>query len=73
MKHNIDQQLTDTLSFHAAPRPLCGTLSFLRSLESIAAITRKRHNGVNRISVIFHASMIWRMQGTAMCFCKNQT
>ena len=69
VKHIIGLQLTYTLCVHTVPCPLCGTRSSRRSLESIAAVTRERHNTVNHVTATMLAAMKWRIQTTAVYFC----
>ena len=63
-------QLTDTIGCFTGPCALCGTRSSPRSLESIAAITGEQYNRVDHVVAALLASMRWRIQRTAVYFCK---
>ena len=69
IKKNL--RLTYTHCVHTVPCPLSCTLSYIRSLESIAAITSEQHNRVDHVITALLAAMIWLIQKAAVYFCKN--
>ena len=46
------------------------SINIRNSSPAIVVMTKR---GLNHVSVVLHASIIWRMQRTAMLFCTNQT
>ena len=65
-------QLTDTFSIHTVPCLMYCTRSSIRSLKSISAIARERHNRVNHVIAALFASIKWRNQMTAVYCCNYQ-